>query len=109
MTVSKRNRSDFHLRFTRTWSSWWGPPKIPVFQLDPGAASYALSVFHPLVAAAAPAVLKHVGPQEEWIPIAAWVMISIIVSKIAFSVAERLGRAAYGGALADARGRRCVG
>jgi len=67
----------------------WLSGRIPVVLLDLGAASYALYLFHPLVAPVAPAVLKRVGLHAGWISIVACVMISILVSVIVFVVVEQ--------------------
>jgi peptidoglycan/LPS O-acetylase OafA/YrhL len=67
----------------------WLAGRIPNFLLNLGAASYALYLFHPLVAPLAPAVLKRVGLLEVGTSIVACVMISIIVSLITFIVVER--------------------
>jgi exopolysaccharide production protein ExoZ len=67
----------------------WLAGRIPNFLLDLGAASYALYLFHPFVAPLAPSILKRLGLNEVGISIVACVMISIIVSMIAFVVVER--------------------
>lgn len=63
--------------------------RIPSFLLALGAASYALYLFHSLVAPLAPLVLKRMGVHEVGISVIACVMISIIVSLITFVVVER--------------------
>jgi exopolysaccharide production protein ExoZ len=67
----------------------WLAGRIPIFLLDLGAASYALYLFHSLVAPLAPTVLMRMGLHEGWISIGACIMISIIVARGAFVVVER--------------------
>ena len=67
----------------------WLAGRIPIFLLNLGAASYALYLFHPLVAPVIPTVMKRVGLHDGWISIVGCVMISIIVSMMAFVVVER--------------------
>jgi exopolysaccharide production protein ExoZ len=67
----------------------WLSGRIPSFLLGLGAASYALYLFHPLIAPLAPTVLMRVGLHEGWISIVASIMIAIIVSVSAFVVVER--------------------
>ncbi|MGC2224776.1 MAG: acyltransferase [Methylocella sp.] len=67
----------------------WLAGRIPSFLLGLGAASYALYLFHPLIAPLAPTVLMRVGLHEGWISIVACIMIAIIVSVSAFVVVER--------------------
>ncbi len=63
--------------------------RIPSFLLGLGAASYALYLFHPLVAPLAPSVLKRMGLHEVGISIVACIMIAIMVSMTVFVVVER--------------------
>ncbi|MGH6846112.1 MAG: acyltransferase family protein [Methylocella sp.] len=67
----------------------WLAGRIPTFLLNLGAASYALYLFHPLIAPLAPTVLKHMGLHEGWISIVGCIVISIIVSMSVFVVVER--------------------
>jgi len=63
--------------------------RIPVIVLFLADASYALYLFHPLVAPAAPVLLLKMGIQSPWISISLSVAIAVAVSSIVYRYVDR--------------------